>query len=305
LRFALARASGFALARTLGLALALALAAAAVQATPIEVRDDRGHVVKLPAPALRIVSLLPSLTEAVCAVGGCARLVGVDRWSNHPAEVAALPRLGGLDDAQVERIVALAPDVVLLSTSARVKSRLEALGLRLVVLDSQTHADVQRSLDVIAALLGRPHEGARQWAAVQRELEAAAAGVPAGWRGRRAYFEVSSTPHAAGAASYLGQTLARLGLVNIVPASMGPFPQLAPEFVVRGAPEVLLGPAREVSGFGARPGWSAIEAVREGRVCAFDAAAYELLVRPGPRIGEGARLVADCLARAAPPKAAP
>jgi len=92
---------------------AAALVGAAVQAQPageaVRVVDDRGRSVMLPAPPARIVSLLPSLTETVCALGACARLVGVDRHSSWPAAVAALPRLGGLEDTQVERLVALRP----------------------------------------------------------------------------------------------------------------------------------------------------------------------------------------------------
>jgi len=84
------------------------------------VRDDRGAALLFPAPPARIVSLVPSLTESVCALGACARLVGTDRYSNWPAEVLKLPKLGGLDDAQVERIAALAPDVVLAAPSARI-----------------------------------------------------------------------------------------------------------------------------------------------------------------------------------------
>jgi len=96
-----------------GLPLLLALLGAAVHAAAIGVTDDRGRTVSLAAPPQRLISLLPSLTESVCALGGCARLVGTDRYSNAPAEVQALPKLGGIDDAQVERIVALKPDVVL------------------------------------------------------------------------------------------------------------------------------------------------------------------------------------------------
>ena len=73
------------------------------------------------APPQRIVSLVPGLTESVCALGACARLVGTDRYSNWPASVAALPKLGGLDDAQVERIAALKPDLVLIAPSARAR----------------------------------------------------------------------------------------------------------------------------------------------------------------------------------------
>jgi iron complex transport system substrate-binding protein len=94
----------------LGLALALSTAQAAIQVT-----DGRGVAVELPQPPRRIVSLLPSLTETVCALGGCERLVGVDRYSNWPAHVKALPVVGGGIDPHIEAIVALKPDLVLVS----------------------------------------------------------------------------------------------------------------------------------------------------------------------------------------------
>src|SRR5512139_1064477 len=78
----------------------------------IHLADDRGVAFAAAQAPRRIVSLLPSLTESVCALGGCDRLVGTDRFSNWPEPVQHLPKLGGLEDAQVERIVALRPDVV-------------------------------------------------------------------------------------------------------------------------------------------------------------------------------------------------
>ncbi len=79
----------------------------------ITVRDDRGEVLVWNAPPKRIVSLLPSVTESLCALGACASLVGTDDFSNWPDAVRRLPKLGGLDDAQLERIVQLKPDLVL------------------------------------------------------------------------------------------------------------------------------------------------------------------------------------------------
>jgi iron complex transport system substrate-binding protein len=270
--------------------------AAASAATDIVLRDDRGRTQHFAAPPQRIISLLPSLTESVCALGACARLVGVDRYSNHPAAVAALPKLGGLDDAQVERIVALKPDVVLLGKSARVTDRLEALGLTVVLLESQTHADVRRSLTLIAQLLGTPAEADRVWATIDRDLATAAGRVPPAWRGKRVYFEVAAAPFAAGAGSFIGETLARLGLGNVVPAALGPFPKLNPEYVVRSRPDLVMAVQREWRAMPGRPGWQGMDALQLGRGCGFESTRYETLIRPGPRLGEAALLLADCVA---------
>ncbi|MCA0176042.1 MAG: helical backbone metal receptor [Proteobacteria bacterium] len=243
----------------------------------------------------RIVTLIPSLTESVCALGACARLVGVDRYSNWPAEVAKLPHLGGLDDVQIERVVALKPDLVLASPSSRAVARLRALGLHVVVIEARTHAEVRSSLTELARLLGEPAAAERVWAGIARDLDTAAARVPAAWRGQRAYVEVAPDPYAAGTVSFIGETLARLGLVNIVPAAMGPFPKLSPEFVVRAQPDLIIATQRDWAAMPGRPGWAALTAVRQGRACAFAPAPYDVLVRPGPRMGEGALLLAACI----------
>ena len=273
--------------------LAVLLPAAA--RAEIVVRDDRGATLVLAAAPQRIVSLLPSLTESVCALGACARLVGTDRFSNFPARVVALPKLGGLDDAQIERIVSLKPDVVLLSPSARVIDRLEALGLKVLVLESRNHADVKRTLALLAQMLGMPAEAERVAAAIERDLRAAAARVPAVLRGQRVYFEVDATPYAAGPASFIGETLARLGAVNAVPAALGPFPKLNPEYVLRLQPDIVMAAERNLADMPKRPGWAALRALRERRSCGFAGERYELLIRPGPRMGEAALVLADCL----------
>ena len=150
-------------------------------------------------------------------------------------------------------------------------------------------------LRAVAQVLGRPQDGDALWARIDARIAAAAARVPAPMRGLRAYFEVSEAPHAASEGSFVGETLARLGLRNVVPASPGPFPQLTPEFIVRAAPELVFGSARAVAAMPARPGWAALPALRDRRACAIEPARYEAVVRPGPRLGEAAELLADCL----------
>lgn len=260
--------------------------------------DDAGVVVSLQAPPARIVSLLPSLTEAVCTLGACDRLVGVDRWSNWPEQVRRLPQLGSLDEAPLERILALKPDLVLVAPSSRVASRLRQLGLTVAQLDARDLPEVASLLDKVASLLGRPEAGARRWDAIRGELDAAARTVPQSARGHAVYVEISSAPHAASESSYIGQLLLQQGARNIVPASLGPFPKLNPEFVVRAGPELIIVAAEEVDSLRRRPGWAAIPAVRHQRICALQPPELDALSRPGPRLPEAARVLAGCLSRA-------
>jgi iron complex transport system substrate-binding protein len=257
--------------------------------------------VKAAEPPKRIVSLLPSLTESVCALGACDRLIATDRWSNWPHSVQALPKVGGLDDAQIERIVALKPDLVLAAESSRAVERLRSLGLTVRTLEARSHGEVRDALQRLATWLGRPDEASRLWQRIEADLATAAARVPAGWRGRRVYFEADDAPYAAGPTSFIGETLGRLGLRNIVPAELGPFPKLNPEFILRAQPDLMMGRARAVAAMPRRPGWGRLEALRRQQLCSFDEERYDPLVRPGPRMGEAALSVASCLATLTPP----
>ena len=263
---------------------------------PFSVIDDRGVRVSFEQAPARIITLLPSLTETVCELGACERLVGTDRFSNWPQAVKALPKLGGLEDAQVERIYALKPDVVLAAKSARVLDRLEALGLKVLALESQSLADTRRTVGVVAQVLGRPAAGAELLARIEARTRHAATRIPAAWRGARVYFEVAATPHAAGEASFIGELLSQLGLGNAVPAALGPFPQLNPEYVVRARPELVMASRRNLAGMLQRPGCNAIPALAADHSCGFDELHYEVLIRPGPRLAEAAEILADCVA---------
>lgn len=284
----------------ISLCLASSLALLALTAQALDITDDRGVTVNLPRTPSRIVTLLPSLTESVCALGACDRLVGVDRYSNSPASVRALPQVGGGIDPNVEAIVALRPDVVLLAKSSRVTQRLEALGLKVLTLEPKSHADVRRVLDQLGVLLGTD-DARRVWRTIDAGVSAAAQSLPAHVPRTRVYFEINSTPYAAGESSFIGETLTRLGTANTVPAALGPFPKLNPEYVVRANPDVIMVSERGAPGLEQRPGWAGMRAVREGRICRFNASDTDVLVRPGPRMAEAARLMAQCLQQAAPP----
>jgi iron complex transport system substrate-binding protein len=262
----------------------------------IRLRDDRGATLVLASSPKRIVTLLPSLTESICALGACDRLVGTDRFSNAPRQVQTLPKLGGLEDAQVERIVSLKPDVVLAAPSARVIDRLESLGVKVLVVDSKTHADVKRSLQLLGQLLEAPAAADAVWLGIETALADAAAHTPPSLRGQRVYFEVDATPYAAGATSFIGETLTRLGLRNAIPAELGPFPRLNPEFVVKVQPDIVMAARRNLDDMPKRPGWGSLKALQRGHSCGFGLEPYELLIRPGPRMGEAAQLLATCLA---------
>ncbi|WP_233505831.1 ABC transporter substrate-binding protein [Rhodoferax lacus] len=275
------------------------LSAWVAPALALEITDDRGTRVAFTQTPQRIVSLLPSLTETVCALDRCNLLVGVDRYSNFPQSVLSLPQLGGGMDPNVEGIVMLKPDVVLAAPNSRASERLRALGIPVLVFETKTHADVRRILEKLGQLLEVP-DAQRVWRAIDAGVSAAAQSLPASVKKVRVYFEVNRGPFAAGESSFIGETLSRLGVKNIVPTRMGPFPRLNPEYVVLANPDLIMVGERNHAGMEGRPGWSHIRAIKDHRVCVFAVADSDLIVRPGPRMAQAARVMASCLANQRP-----
>ncbi len=277
-------------------AFAVAAAAGAVM------RDDLLRDVAVPRAARRIITLLPSLTETVCALGACDRLVATGSFDDWPAQVKSLPKLGGLDDVGIEQIVRLKPDLVLLSTSQRISDRLGELGIPAFALETDRYSDIGRSVTIIGRLLGLPGRAAalnaRIHSAVRRVSEQAIAARHGA--GASVYFEVDPGPYAAGPQSYIGELLEKLGVRNIVAPAMGPFPLLNPEYVVRKNPDVIFISRADAAHLAERPGWDRIRAVREHRICTFPSGVRDTIVRPGPRVADGMRALADCLRRVAP-----
>jgi iron complex transport system substrate-binding protein len=273
-------------------------------AAAVTVTDDRQVAVTFTQAPKRIVTLLPSLAETVCVLGACDRLVGTDKHANWPASVKALPKLGGLDDTQLEALVRLKPDVVLLAKSARIIARLEALGIHVLALEPQTHADVHRVLQTVAAVLQLPNAQDQAdvvWQNIQRQVSQAKSNIPAQAINATVYLEASTGGYAAGEASFIGDILRQLGLKNIVPAGMGAFPKLNPEFVVRANPQLIVLAQPMAINLSQRPGWSGIAAIKNKRVCVFPSGQADILVRPGPRLGEAAQLISDCVLRSFAP----
>jgi len=261
-----------------------------------QVVDDYGVAVEFKEPPKRIVSMLPSITETVCILGKCSQLIGVDRYSNWPKSVLNLPRLGGGLDPNVEAIIALSPDLVLVGSSPRASERLKSLGIPVFSIDSKSYSDVKRTIEKLALILGVPKQEAQKiWNDISVGVDKAAKLVPPSATKVKVYFEVNRSPYAAGPTSFIGETLGRLGLVNVMPASLGPFPKISPEFVVSLNPDLIMVGDRNYIGMNDRPGWSQIDALKNENICIFKESDADVIIRPGPRMAEGAMVLVDCL----------
>jgi len=272
-------------------------------------------------PPRRVVSLAPSLTEIVFALGAGDRLVGVTQSCDYPAAARGLPRIGGMTDGTIdlERLLARQPDVVLAigEDQATTVANLRRLGARVEVIESQTVADVFGAVSRVGEILGLREPAGR----LRRELEqrvdrvrTAVAGLPAGKR-PRVFFEIWDHPlMTASRATLAGQLIELAGGINLFADLSGRYVEVSPETVLQRNPQVILSPdhhgrALSVDNLRRQPGFAQVDAVRHGRVHTF---AGDLVSRPGPRIALALELVGHALhpdlvplpAEGAPPGAA-
>lgn len=277
--------------------------AASTADVAVTIVDDAGREVRLARPARRIVSLLPSGTETLLALGAGERLVGRTRYDRDP-RVAHLPSIGGGLDPSIEALLALRPDLVLVfegATPSALRERLESLGIAVAALAPQDTADVFRNLERLGRLSGREPAADSLGRRLRAELDAVRASV-AGRAQPSVLYVVGTEPlRTAGPETFIGQLLGLAGARSIAPTQRGDWPQLSLEEVVRQQPDVILLPQGEDVGTAparllGRPGWRELRAVREGRVVVL---AADLLHRPGPGIAAAARALRDALHPAA------
>ena len=265
--------------------VATAAPTAAPVAFPVTVTDHQGKSVSIAERPERIVSIGPSNTEFLFALGAGDRIVAVDYFSDEPAAAKAKEKVGGVKP-NVEKIVSLKADLVVsLRISDGSLERIAGQGIPVLVIDPKSLGDAARTAVVLGAAIGA--DGAKLARSIDEGLDAVrakAASVPK----KRVFHEVDASDptklFTAGPGSFIHELIELAGGINVAAKASSPFPQLSPEEVIRADPEVIvLGDA----GYGvtveqvlARPGWSAITAVRTKRIVPADP---NLVHRPGPR----------------------
>jgi len=265
-------------------ALALALLAAGARAEP----------------ARRVVSLNPSLTAILVAVGARDALVGVDSFSaRQEPEVAALPTVGGLYNPSLEGVVALAPDLVVYVPTAEQRAfqgKLQELGVPAQPFDPVSFEEVLATIGALGARVGRAGEARERVAAIR----AARAAVEARASGRarpRAVLVLQRDPlFVVGRGSFVDEMLAAAGAENLGRAFDETWPQVSREWLLAAAPEVILDASDPAAG---EPGpywsrWPSLPAVRDGRVIALPPGVVTL---PGPWLDRGLARLEQALAR--------
>lgn len=271
-------------ATTLGLSLA---SAAGATTYPLTLTDDLGRKVTLKAEPRRIVSVLPSTTETLCAIGACDRLVGVDDYSDFPQQVTKLPKVGGLYNPNIEAMVALKPDLVIVSKYGKLAEPLTQAGITVLAINPETYDEVFSKTLTLGRVVNREAQARALVLNMRRDIARVEILTRNAVRKPTAYLEIDPTPYSVGPNSFMGVLLTKAGARNIIPGSMGDFPKVDPEFIVKANPQLMLGLNRQAAA--SRPGWNSIQAVKTGRVLEISKELNTILGRPGPRLPQALR----------------
>jgi len=274
---------------------ATATAAATAAAFPATVTDFQNRSVTVPKRPERVVSIGPSITEFLFALGAGPRVVGVDDFSDEPAAASKLEKVGGIK-VNFEKVVSLKPDLVLsVKFSDGTIEKLASAGLLVLVVDPQSAGDVART----AILLGRAvgSDGETMARDIQKRVDDVRSKTSAATTKPRIYHEIDASDptkiFTVGPGSYIHDLIEIAGGVNIAARATSAYPQLSAEEILRSDPEIILLAAADYSAkpdqVAARAGWSAISAVKNKRIVTI---APNLINRPGPRVGEAAEAYA-------------
>jgi iron complex transport system substrate-binding protein len=252
--------------------------------------DDTGATVTLNAAARRIVTLAPHAAELVHAAGAGERIVGVVKGTDYPPAVAWLPVVGDAAALDLERIVALAPDLIVTwpwTTPAQV-ARLRERGIAVFEADPHAIDGIPTDVERIGVLAGTPAAAAAAARELRTRIAKASSHVNAG-APLRVFYQVSDLPvYTLGGRHLVSQAIARCGGANVFGDLSIPAPQVGIEAVLAADPQVIVAGtafARRPAWLDAWSRWPALSAVRYGNLFVVDA---NLLHRPGPRFVDGA-----------------
>jgi cobalamin transport system substrate-binding protein len=262
---------------------------------PATLTDFQNRSVTLPARPERLVSIGPSITAFLFALGAGPRVVGVDDFSDEPAEAATRAHVGGIK-VNFEKVVALKPDLVFsVKFSDGTIEKLQSASLNVLVVDPQSVSDVAKTATLLGKAVGADGETLAQ--SIQQRVDAVKAKTSSIAARPRVYHEIDASDPAkiftVGPGSYINDLIDIAGGANIAARAASAYPQLSAEEILRSDPEVIVLAASDYSAkpneVAARQGWSVIAAVKSGRIVTIDP---NLINRPGPRVGEAAEAYA-------------
>ena len=268
--------------------------------TSVTVTDMTGREITLEEPATRIVALTASDCEIICALGGMDLLVGRGTYCDYPAEVQEIPSVQSGYETNIEQIIALEPQVLLMSTMAQTEEQIKALedaGVHVVVSDAQDIEGTYTAINMIGELVGRQAEAASIVESMQKTFDEIRANAGDGTKS--IYFEVSPLQYGlwtAGSGTFMDEIANMLGLTNCF-ADVTGWGEISEEQVLERNPDYIVtismyygeGPTPEEEIL-SRTGWENVTAVKNGKILNLP---NNELSRPAPRLADGAKALYD------------
>lgn len=271
---------------------------------PITIVDGLNREITINEPALRIVSLAPSNTEILFAVGAGERIVGRDEFSDYPVQANDLPTVGGgFGDYNFEVIVELQPDLVLaaeINTPEQVKA-LEDLGLTVFFLSNPTTLEeMYLNLATVASLTGFKEDADNLVMSLRDRVAKVESTIDSLEDRPSVFYELDATdpsaPWTAGAGTFINTLIVMAGGENVASDLEGQYLQISiEELLIRDPQVILLGDAAygvSPDSVKARTGWDNIDALLNERIYTFD---DNLVSRPGPRLVDGLEQLATLI----------
>ena len=255
----------------------------------ISLTDDLNRTITLPSPAQRIVSLAPSITETLFALGAGDRIIGVTDYCNFPEEAKTKQRVGGLVNPSIEKIVSLGPDLIVMTTEGNLQEdfkRLESLGVPVFVTNPRTLEGIYKSTTDLGMLSGEMERALHVVSNMRQRVE----GIRSHQAQRsKAMLVVSLHPlMVVGSGTFLAEVLDLAGGDNVAAGTGLTYPTFSREAVVAADPEVLILTSdiflNQEDLLRVYPEWRNLRAFRNARVFPIDA---DLISRPGPRVIDG------------------
>ncbi len=280
------------LAIALAAALALFAATSAAQ-YPMQLKDGTNATVTLKAEPRRIVSIVPSVTEMVYAVGLGDRLVGVTAWCTYPEEAKKLPKVGDMN-INIEAVLALKPDLVVadVSMSSATIEKLRELGLPLLAVNARSISEMLEALVLLGTAGGRGNEARILAASLNDRVEKVKRAVASAKFAPSVFVEIWNEPlMTAGSDTYVHELITLAGGRNIAARTTG-WPMFSSEAVIAENPDLILLTNFNKDEAMGRKAWAGLSAVKSGNVVEFNP---DLIVRACPRLIDGLEMLVKLL----------
>ncbi len=268
---------------------------------PLTLTDSVGTEVTIAKEPQRIISLLPSTTESLCALGSdiCSRLVGRDAFSNYPVEVTSVAEVGSIFDPNQEKIVAATPDLVFSDkgqTAQTYNDRLRDLGINVIASKAETYSEVFDDIKRLGKIMNRQEEAQSIVTNMQQEITSVRELVKDEAKPKVLFYSYEFNGYGfASATSFIGNLIEQVNGDNLI-TDESAFVTLSAEQVALLNPDIIItGNSSTADDLAALPGWSDLTAVKNRNVFTLNQAQQDVVSRPTPRMVDSIKIFGSIL----------